>query len=177
MASSTPTKSTGLSVRVGHLCPCGSGKNFELCCQLLLSGQEKPATAEALMRSRFTAHVANDHRYLHRTHRPTAQVPYVEEPDAIDDSVKWTKLVVHSHEPGSSPDNAFVEFSAFFSDEAGEHVIQEKSEFHRDNGQWLYTRVARTGPAPFKAAPKPGRNEPCPCGSGKKYKQCCLGKA
>src|SRR5262245_47226841 len=24
---------------------------------------------------------------------------------------------------------------------------------------------------------KPGRNEPCPCGSGKKYKHCCLGKA
>ncbi|HLG53819.1 MAG TPA: SEC-C metal-binding domain-containing protein [Vicinamibacterales bacterium] len=24
--------------------------------------------------------------------------------------------------------------------------------------------------------PRPGRNEPCPCGSGRKYKQCCLGK-
>jgi len=23
-------------------------------------------------------------------------------------------------------------------------------------------------------APKVGRNEPCPCGSGKKYKKCCL---
>ncbi|MCL6591559.1 MAG: SEC-C domain-containing protein [Firmicutes bacterium] len=23
---------------------------------------------------------------------------------------------------------------------------------------------------------KTGRNEPCPCGSGKKYKKCCLGK-
>ena len=22
----------------------------------------------------------------------------------------------------------------------------------------------------------PGRNDPCPCGSGKKYKKCCLGK-
>lgn len=32
----------------------------------------------------------------------------------------------------------------------------------------------RTGPAPFRATRKPGRNEPCPCGSGKKYKRCCL---
>lgn len=24
--------------------------------------------------------------------------------------------------------------------------------------------------------PKTGRNDPCPCGSGKKYKKCCLGK-
>jgi SEC-C motif-containing protein len=177
MASSTPTQAPGLVARVGHLCPCDSGKNFELCCQLLLSGHDRPATAEALMRSRFTAHVVNDYAYLHRTHRPTANVPYLEETGDADDSVKWTKLVVHSHEPGASPDNAFVEFSAFFTDEAGDHVIHEKSEFHRDNGQWLYTRVARTGPAPFKAVAKPGRNEPCLCGSGKKYKHCCLGKA
>ncbi len=27
--------------------------------------------------------------------------------------------------------------------------------------------------APAAAAPKPGRNDPCPCGSGKKYKKCC----
>ncbi|MBT6848912.1 MAG: hypothetical protein HOA14_15960, partial [Planctomycetaceae bacterium] len=26
------------------------------------------------------------------------------------------------------------------------------------------------------AGPKVGRNDPCPCGSGKKYKKCCLGK-
>ncbi|WP_172332250.1 UPF0149 family protein [Mangrovicoccus sp. HB161399] len=26
---------------------------------------------------------------------------------------------------------------------------------------------------PFRAGPRPGRNDPCPCGSGRKYKQCC----
>lgn len=92
--------------------------------------------------------------------------------------MQWSRLIVHSHEPGRSPDNAFVEFSAYFIDEAGEHVIQEKSEFQRENGQWLYTRQVRNGPAPFKTSgPKAGRNDPCPCGSGKKFKQCCLGKA
>ena len=29
---------------------------------------------------------------------------------------------------------------------------------------------------PVKAAPRIGRNDPCPCGSGKKYKNCCLDK-
>lgn len=92
--------------------------------------------------------------------------------------MKWTKLIVHSHEPGQKSDQAFVEFSAFFVDEAGEHVIQEKSEFARVNDQWLYTRAVRTGPAPVKSsAPKTGRNDPCPCGSGKKFKHCCLLKA
>jgi len=28
----------------------------------------------------------------------------------------------------------------------------------------------------YRAEKKPGRNEPCPCGSGKKYKKCCIGK-
>lgn len=28
----------------------------------------------------------------------------------------------------------------------------------------------------IKADKKTGRNDPCPCGSGKKYKQCCAGK-
>jgi hypothetical protein len=30
-----------------------------------------------------------------------------------------------------------------------------------------------TNPRPEISPPKPGRNEPCPCGSGKKYKKCC----
>ena len=128
------------------------------------------------MRSRFTAHVAQDYPYLHRTYRPTARRPFVEAPP--DDSpIAWTKLVVHAHEPGATPDIAFVDFSAFYTDESGDHALNEKSEFYRVDGQWLYTRPVRTGPAPFKStAAKAGRNDPCPCGSGKKYKHCCLAK-
>jgi hypothetical protein len=33
---------------------------------------------------------------------------------------------------------------------------------------------ARTGTTLTRAAPKVGRNDPCPCGSGRKYKKCCL---
>ena len=129
------------------------------------------------MRSRFTAHVAEDSLHLHRTHLPTAHRPYVAEPDA-GPAIEWTRLVVHSHEPGKTPDTAFVEFSAFYLEAGAEHVLQEKSEFLRVDREWLFARTARQGPAPIKAAhPKPGRNDPCPCGSGKKYKHCCLGKA
>ncbi len=31
-------------------------------------------------------------------------------------------------------------------------------------------------PEPVSAAPSPGRNDPCPCGSGEKYKKCCYPK-
>jgi len=127
------------------------------------------------MRSRFTAHVASNFAYLHRTYLPTAHLPYVEE--AVDSPAPWTRLIVHAHEPGSTPDQAFVEFSAYFVDDGREQVLQEKSEFQRVDGEWFYARPVRMGPAPKKSPPKPGRNDPCPCGSGKKYKRCCGAKA
>lgn len=39
---------------------------------------------------------------------------------------------------------------------------------------WLAQRSQAVSPAPVRAAAQPGRNDPCPCGSGKKFKQCCL---
>ncbi|MGY8718810.1 MAG: SEC-C metal-binding domain-containing protein [Verrucomicrobiia bacterium] len=51
--------------------------------------------------------------------------------------------------------------------------MHEKSEFELIDGNWIFSKTLREGPAPAKAAPKIGRNDPCPCGSGKKYKKCC----
>jgi SEC-C motif-containing protein len=156
-------------------CPCGSGKPFGDCCEPILKGQRLAATAEELMRARFTAHCTHDFAFLHRTYRPSAHLPFVEEKNVP--TTQWTRLVVHHHDPGSTPDTATVDFSAYGTDEGRELVLHEKAEFIRENGAWTYTRALREGPAPFKAsAPKAGRNEPCPCGSGKKYKHCCLGK-
>jgi SEC-C motif-containing protein len=154
-------------------CPCGSGKNFGECCAPVIAGSRPAATAELLMRARFTAHVLRDYKFLHDTHRPTAGKPYVaEEGEPV---MQWTRLVVHQHETTADPDKSFVDFSAYGLDDGVEKVLQEKAEFLRINGTWLYNREARLGPAPYKATvPKPGRNDPCPCGSGKKYKHCCL---
>lgn len=124
------------------------------------------------MRSRFTAHVVRDYRHLHRTYLPTSRQPYREETDAAN--ITWTRLVVHAHEAGLKPDTAFVDFSAYYQDGDAEQALQEKAEFVRQDGRWLYTRAVRTGPPPIKSShPKVGRNDPCPCGSGKKYKHCC----
>ena len=41
----------------------------------------------------------------------------------------------------------------------------------------ILTNIKENKPKPFiREEPKIGRNEPCPCGSGKKYKKCCLYK-
>ena len=125
------------------------------------------------MRARFTAHATHDYAFLHRTYRPTAHQPYVPTEDKA--TMQWTRLVVHSHTEGRTPDLAYVEFSAYGMEDGAEHVLHEKAEFVRQDGAWIYTRPLREGPAPFKdAAPKVGRNDPCPCGSGKKYKRCCM---
>jgi SEC-C motif-containing protein len=125
------------------------------------------------MRSRFTAHALNDVEHLHRTYLPTAHRPYVAAPDDDAPPLNWTRLVIHSHENGPKPDTAFVDFTAYHRDDSGDHPLHEKSEFLRVAGQWLYSRTVRQGPAPLKSAPKVGRNDLCPCGSGKKFKQCC----
>jgi len=157
-------------------CFCGSGKPFADCCEPVLAGKRVAGTAEELMRARFTAHVTRNFAFLHRTYRPTSRQPFVEEKEAP--KTQWTRLVVHQHAAGPAPDMAFVDFSAYGTEEGRELVLHEKAEFVRQDGAWIYTRALREGPAPFKAAaPKPGRNDPCPCGSGKKYKQCCLLKA
>ena len=153
-------------------CPCGSGRTFGQCCEPLLRQQRPAADAAELMRSRFTAHAVRDHRHLHRTYLTTSRKPYVEEKSSGPEPT-WTRLVVHAHEPGPKPDTAFVEFSAYYKDGDEERALEEKSEFQRIAGNWYYTRSVRVGPPPVKAAPKVGRNDPCPCGSGKKYKHCC----
>jgi len=124
------------------------------------------------MRSRFTAHVVGDYRHLHRTYAGTLRRPYVEEETGGE--MKWTRLVVHAEEAGSKPEIAFVDFSAYFQDGETEQALHEKAEFARIDGTWIYTRAVRSGPAPVKSStPKVGRNDPCPCGSGKKFKHCC----
>ncbi len=153
-------------------CPCGSGQTFTGCCEPILKQQQPAATAEKLMRSRFTAHVVHDHAHLHRTYLGTAREPYVakEEGPASD----WSRLVIHSHEAGSSPDTAFVDFTAYFREGDKEQAHHEKGAFQRIDGAWFYTHAVRMGPAPIKSTQaKVGRNDPCPCGSGKKSKHCC----
>jgi SEC-C motif domain protein len=154
-------------------CPCGSGQKFAACCEPLLKRERPAENAEKLMRSRFTAHVARNWEHLHRTYVKTAAEPYTA--DAEGEGRDWTRLVIHSHEPGVKPDTALVDFTAYFKEGEAEQPMHEKAEFHKIDGAWLYARALREGPAPIKSAQaKVGRNEPCPCGSGKKYKQCCL---
>ncbi|MCF3650883.1 YchJ family protein [Synoicihabitans lomoniglobus] len=152
-------------------CPCGSGAPYGDCCDPIIKGVKTAETAEQLMRSRYTGHVVHAYQYLHDTYAETAGTPLVEEEYGND--ITWTKLEVHSHTPNVRPGVSLVDFSAHYEERGQAGVMHEKSEFKQVDGQWLFIRPLREGPAPVVAAPKVGRNDPCPCGSGKKYKKCC----
>lgn len=164
-------------------CPCQSGAIFAACCAPFLRGQAVPPTAESLMRSRYSAYVCRASEYLlatwHPTHRPRKL-------DLRSDSTEWLGLrIVDVVDGGSDDQSGIVEFIARFRQ--GGHVasLHERSRFVRTDGTWLYVdgEVKRQQPqaspsasppaSPVTRVAGPGRNDPCPCGSGQKYKRCC----
>lgn len=144
-------------------CACGSGRAEATCCGPLLARAALPETAEALMRSRYVAFGRGDGAYVAETQTGAADPAELGEWGA---SVRWLGLTVYARTEGGAADSAgTVSFVARFVDAAGKPaVIHERSSFARRDGRWVYT----TG-----VLPSVGRNAPCPCGQGRKYKRCC----
>ena len=143
------------------LCLCGSGRNAADCCTPLHQGQPAPSP-EALMRSRYSAFASENADYLLRSWHPDYR------PETLDfpADTRWTSLTVLSSR--EQDDVGEVHFIARFQ-EAGEWFeLEEASRFSKLNGHWFY----EAGNADFRPL-QPGRNDPCPCGSGRKWKKCC----
>ena len=151
------------------LCPCGSGKNYEDCCAPYLRGEVIPPTAEATMRSRYVAYTQKDNDYLLKTWHESTRPQ--DEPPVGDEDVVWTGLEILRTEDGLEYDHqGVVEFRAKCRVNGDAGGLDEASDFVKENGQWFY--VDGRGISPVTSQ-KVGRNDPCPCGSGKKYKKCC----
>jgi SEC-C motif-containing protein len=155
-------------------CPCGKGESLETCCGPILGGAAA-ATAEALMRSRYTAYVVGNIDHVVATHDPATQ-------DIVDRdaSLAWSKQsewlglqVVSTEKGGAADDTGIVEFIARFAVAGRIQQHHERSRFQKIDGRWFYMQGDMLKAKPTeREAPKVGRNEPCPCGSGKKYKKC-----
>ncbi|MFZ2315813.1 MAG: YchJ family protein [Gammaproteobacteria bacterium] len=153
-------------------CACGSKKDYADCCQPFIDGTKLPSTPEALMRSRYTAYTQRNIDYIAKTMASPASDGFnAEEAKAWAEQCEWLKLEVI--EASYNQLTGFVEFIAHFNHHQQRQMIHEKSEFHLINSKWVY--VNGTNPQ-IKRSPQVkqlGRNEPCLCGSGKKYKTCC----
>jgi SEC-C motif-containing protein len=156
-------------------CPCGSERSLAACCGRFISGGQWPLRAEELMRSRYSAYVLGELDYLMQTHDPATASQAVRASAARwMKEAQWRGLEVVATERGEGGDDeGMVEFKARYVTREGSAVHHERSGFRRIEGRWVYVDGAAGEAAPSRSGPKPGRNEPCWCGSGKKYKKCC----
>ncbi len=157
-------------------CPCKSGLAYDDCCGPYIAGKAAP-TAEALMRSRYTAHVEDNHAYLIKTMAPESREEEAEDQqDSSEYNMKWQGLEIRSLSDGGEKDETgIVEFVAKYKvgDKSGDH--HQRSEFRREEGRWVCIGGGEIDPKPEqRIVEKVGRNDPCPCGSGKKFKKCCV---
>jgi SEC-C motif-containing protein len=149
---------------VMNSCPCGSALPYRDCCEPLHRGEREATIAEALMRSRYSAFVLKRSDYLIVTWHPSTRPSSL---DISDDDTPWQRLAILVTERGTASDSeGVVEFAAYYR--GGQ--LHERSRFVKEDGRWFYVDGDIL---PSLAATKVGRNDPCSCGSGRKFKRCC----
>ncbi|WP_364518709.1 YchJ family protein [Nocardioides sp. LML1-1-1.1] len=122
-------------------CPCGSGSSYDGCCGRLHRGLGAAATAEELMRSRYTAFATGDAAYLLATWHPATRPGSLD----LDATVRWTGLEVLATEAGGPADRrGVVEFRASFVEDGRARSLHEVSRFRRDAEGWQYVRGKAT---------------------------------
>lgn len=152
------------------LCPCGSERDYDDCCGPLIAGTPA-STAEALVRARYTAFVKGALDYVERTHAPEVREDFNRaEAERVAQQYEWRGLEIRRAVQTS--DTAEVEFVVRFRWKQQETATMSVSGFRRDDGQWFYVSTKSSQIVPMRVT-KVRRNDPCPCGSGKKAKKCC----
>jgi len=156
-----------MTLDITQNCPCGNAVPYHNCCGIYIENQEQPPTPELLMRSRYTAFVLEKEEYILQTWHARTRP---KELNFADNPVVWLGLAV---DPATPPDmnatEGVVSFTASYLENGQVCHLHETSNFLLEDGKWLYLKgdctVAKT---------KVARNDLCPCGSGKKFKKCCL---
>ena len=124
----------------------------ELCAEFYRDYQDDPETQE-IAENLYTRHIVLD-----RSHA---------------DLTIWQKVSCDIYERFLKVKNSVSDFSFPEPDDTDEESLDQESLDEaplRSHSPALSSKIAE----PFIAAPKTGRNDPCPCGSGKKFKKCCF---
>lgn len=128
------------------------------------------------MRSRYTAYVVGNIDYIGRTHDSSVNADFDSEAARQwSQSAKWLGLEIIRTELGQPGDaTGVVEFKAHYRIKDKEHVLYEIANFVSKQNIWYYLDGKPAETQQYRReAPKVGRNAPCVCGSGEKYKKCC----
>ena len=154
-------------------CPCGSGRAYSDCCEPVISGRSRATSAEALMRSRYSAYVNKEIDWLAKSCVGGDEGVDQEATRRWAEESEWLGLEIVAKDGGEVADEkGTVEFVATYVLNGLRDRHHEKANFVKQDGVWLYKEGEIVPETIVRAFPKVGRNDPCPCGSGKKYKQC-----
>jgi len=164
MTSTTPTD-----------CPCCSGAPYASCCEPVHTGRAAASTAEALMRARYAAYAKGRIDFIEKTHAPEGREGFDRgAAEKWSRESEWKGLRIVAVKDGGPADAAgVVNFVATFGQEGKDYDHQEIATFRKEGGSWLFVDGKSPKPETFvRSGPEIGRNDPCHCGSGKKFKKC-----
>lgn len=152
-------------------CPCGSKALFAACCGPVIAGAPA-STAEQLMRSRYSAFATGAIDHIERTAAGPAAETFDRAALMLSlPGTQWTGLeIIETKAGGVADQTGIVAFKAHYREAGRTGTLSERSEFRRVDGAWRYWSGKVQAQRPAAAI---GRNDPCPCGSGRKYKLCC----
>ncbi len=151
------------------VCPCGSGLSYTTCCQPIIDDYRPATTAEQLMRSRYSAFALKNSPHIQASWHPKTRPISL---NFDDHPVQWLGLEIHTCQDGQANDTSgSVEFTSSYLENGQLCRLREISQFVMEDKRWFYLR----GECQVKKE-KAERNRPCPCGSGKKFKRCCLSR-
>jgi len=156
-------------------CQCFSELKPEECCQPYLKGEMSPPTAASLMRSRYTAFATGNIDYIVETHHPDKRHEVDQEEIKVwSENSEWEGLeIIETHKGTEKDSEGVVEFVAKYRIKGRLQTHHEVAEFQKVDGKWYFYDGQLQRTTYVREAPKVGRNDPCTCGSGKKFKKCC----
>ena len=157
-------------------CPCMSGRDLDECCGPIIKNQRTASTAEELMKARYSAYATQAIDFLEQSTHRLGRKGH-DRKSAMDWSTRstWKGLDIVSTEKGGEDDNeGTVEFIARYAQDGEDLEHHEIATFRKSGSRWYFLNGKIVGQGTYvRSEPKIGRNAPCPCQSGKKYKKCC----
>ena len=152
-------------------CLCCSGKTYIECCKPLHCGETHALTAEQLMRSRYSAFAMNNTDYIQITWDKNTCPDVV---DIANDYTQWNRLEIIEAKKGLVGDHkGLIHFKAYYTQNGQQQILNEISRFVKKSSRWYYLDGTVKSVSNPSQQTTQGKNAPCSCGSGKKFKRCC----
>lgn len=158
------------------ICPCGSELLYEDCCEPVIKGIKEAETAEQLMRARYAAYVKVETDFIFESLHPDKKASHdAAQTKGWAEKSNWERLeIINTEKGGKDDESGTVEFIAHYLTKGDRTRHHELASFVKSEGKWFFEDGEGVMPQQvIRETPKIGRNEPCTCGSGKKYKKCC----